>query len=93
MECKLDEILKEKEMSRNELAKICGFAVTAKVVEGANIGLENALKISGALGLSIEDIWPNPYSIETVTETVEVTKTLLVSSIPENTALESVFAE
>jgi lambda repressor-like predicted transcriptional regulator len=92
MECKLDEILKEKEMTRSALSKICGVAVTAKVCEGANIGLENGQKIAGALGLAVDDIWPNPYSVETVTETVEVTKTLLVSSIPENTESESIFS-
>ena len=92
MKCNIDKILQQKEMTRGSLSKLCGVAVTANICEGNDLKLSSALKIAAGLGVGVQDVWPNSYKIETKTEVVEVTKSVLVCDSDEE-ARESVFSE
>jgi DNA-binding Xre family transcriptional regulator len=55
---KLDKILKERDMTVSELARVSGLTkVTMYNTARKGIKLETALRISKVLNLSVEDIW------------------------------------
>lgn len=59
-----------------DLKKASGVPNIKSIAEGKDLKLSSAQKIAAVLEVSIEEVWPNNYKLETVTETVE--KTVLV---------------
>lgn len=72
----LNNILKSKNVSMLELKKSTGISNIKPISEGKDLKLSQAQKIAAVLEVSIDEVWPNNYKLETVTETVE--KTVLV---------------
>lgn len=60
------------------LGRITGVSSISKIVSGSNTGLDTAQKISAALGVGIDDLWPNQYRTET--RVIETEELVLVDS-------------
>jgi len=70
MKCNLNEILEQKQLTKNWLAKITGVTNIGAIANGSDIRISSAYKIASALDLNIYDVWPNTYKMQTVEKTV-----------------------